>query len=171
MAHSQKLRTALRKTYISDRVPLTTCAAKHKVSVATAQNWKNKAKQSGDDWDKERDAFDVSSMGLEDAAALMLRQHIRHHNAVMEMLDLPRGDEGAIADPMDRVKALSTAADSYAKMLSSHRKHSPSISELSTALDVVRFLTDYLEKENPDLLIEFVDVLEPFGMELSKRYG
>lgn len=170
MAHPAEKRIALRKSYVFDRLPLTTSATKHKVSVATAQNWKNKAKAMGDDWDKERDAYDASAMGMEEATSRMLRNHIKQHNATMELLELPAKD-GGIVDPLERIKALATAADSYSKLLAAHRKYSPQISELATALDVMTFFSDYLENNHRDLLKDFLPALESFGRELSKRYG
>lgn len=166
MAHPESLRLALRTSYVYDQLPLTTCAQKHKVSKATAQNWKNKAKLAGDDWDKERDAVAVSAQGFEEATSTMFRQYIKQHQATMALLE-----DDVISDPMERIKALSTLSDSYAKQLATHRKYAPEISELAVALDVIKFLSDYLEQNNRDLLGEFLAILEPFGQELGTRYG
>lgn len=166
MAYSKEVRQKARSAYIYERLPLTLAAKKVDVSVQTLQNWKNKAKEAGDDWDKARDAMELSAKGLEEATAKMLRNHITQHNATMEMLE-----DGTIAEPIERVKALATAADSYSKLLAAHRKYSPQISELATALDVISFFSEYLEANHKGLLAGFIQVLEPFGEELSKRYG
>jgi len=170
MAHNKETKTAARKSFVYEGLPMTTCAKKHGISVGTVQNWKNKALAAGDDWDVERDAFLMSDMGIDDAAALMFRSYIRNHNATMLLLELPK-KEGGIQDPMDRVKALSTLADAHSKLLASHSKHQPKLSQLATALEVITALSDYIEQHNKELLGEFTKIIEPFGAELSKRYG
>lgn len=164
MAHPQETRDDLRKSYIFDGLSLNMAAVMAKVSYPTAQRWKNAAKADGDDWDKVKTAHSMAGGDLEDISRQILTDFIIQFKATMD--SIKAADDIA---PSQRVEMLTSLADAYNKTIASSRKLLPETSKLAIALQVIELLAKHIQEHKPELLMEFMSVLEPFGREIEKE--
>ena len=158
MAHPQEIREKLRRLYVSGEQTLETAALMCEIPQATARAWKRADKEKGDDWDKMRAAYTLAGGGIEDLSRAMLAGFMVQYNSTMTMLqdssteDLP---------PSDRAKLLASLADAFTKTVSAN----------ATALELIEFLMAFVQEKHPKHLPAFVEVLEPFGAEVEKKFG
>ena len=164
MAHSQSTKDDLRKKYIFDGLSLAMAAVMVEVSYPTAQRWKNQAADNHDDWDKVKIAHSMAGGDLEDISRQILTDFVIQFKATMEALKAAED----IA-PQERVKLLTSLADSYSKAIAANRHMLPETSKLATAMEVLEMLTAHLREHKPELLPEFLNVLEPFGQKLERE--
>lgn len=164
MAHSQATKDELRKKYIFDGLSLAMSAVMTKVSYPTAQRWKNVARDAGDDWDKVKIAHSMAGGDLEDVARQILTDFIIQFKSAMD--SLKQADD---IDPKTRVELLTSLADSYNKAIGANKKLLPETSKLAVALEVLEKLAGYLREHKPELLADFMDVLDPFGQLLERE--
>lgn len=166
MAHGPEKRQALRAAYVHRRLPLTEAAKDVDIPLNTARKWKDKAKKAGDDWDRARAA---SAMAGETAVTLvraLIEDFVGLHQTV---LDAVKGD--AEMPALAKVQALSMLADAFSKTMSAAGKAAPELSALAVAQEVLRMLGDFIRANYPKHGPAFVEILEPFGVEVAKRYG
>lgn len=164
MAHSQATKDDLRKKYIFDGLSLAMAAVMTEVSYPTAQRWKNVAADAGDDWDKVKLAHSMAGGDFEDMSRQILTDFIIQFKATMELI---KTTEGVL--PSHRVEMLTSLADAYNKTIASSRKILPETSKLAIALQVLELLAKHIQEHKPELLIEFMSVLEPFGRLIEKE--
>lgn len=165
MAHSQSTKDDLRKKYIFDGLSLAMAAVMCEVSYPTAQRWKNQAADANDDWDKVKTAHSMAGGGdMEDVSRQILTGFIINFKTTMDLIQ-----NGADVTPMQRVEMLTSLADAYNKTVASSRKLLPETSKLAVALQVLELLAKYIQEHKPDLLIEFMSVLDPFGDLIAKE--
>lgn len=164
MAHSQATKDELRRKYIFDGLSLAMAAVMSEVSYPTAQRWKNVAAAGGDDWDKVKVAHSMAGGDHEDVSRQILMDFIIQFKATMDAIK-SADDLGA----MERVEMLTSLADAYNKTVASSRKLLPETSKLAIALQVIEMLARYIQEHKPELLVEFMSVLEPFGREIEKE--
>lgn len=163
MAHDVNTKTELRRLYLFERLSLEVAAAQVGVSLPTARRWKQQAAEFGDDWDKLRAAHTLAGTDLEDVARQLLTDLVLQFKATMEALQV--AEIGAA----ERVQLLTSLSDSYNKAISANKKLMPETSKLAVALQVVEMLAAYLKQHKPDLLMDFMQILEPFGKALEKE--
>lgn len=166
MAHPKETRDKLRRLYISGNQPLETAAAISGVAVQTARRWRDAAQAAGDDWDKLRAAHTLAGGGIEELGRAMLAGFLRQYGSTMEILDTADDIPAA-----ERVKLLAGLADAYNKTVSANARILPETSKLATALELVEFLLAFVQEKHPKHLAAFVEVMEPFGVEVEKRFG
>lgn len=164
MAHDKSKKADVRKRYVFDGMSLATCATMASVSYATAQRWKNAARDAGDDWDKVKAAHTMAGGELEDIGRQILTDFVVQFKSTMDMI---RGDDALTATA--RVELLTSLSDSYNKAIAANKKIMPETSKLAVALQVLEMLAEYLRERHPDLLMPFMDVLQPFGEVLEKE--
>lgn len=162
MAHSQATKDDLRKRYIFEGLSLAMAAVMSEVSYPTAQRWKNAASEAGDDWDKVKTAHSMAGGDLEDISRQILTDFIIQFKATMD--SIKGADDIA---PGQRVEMLTSLADAYNKTVASSRKLLPETSKLAIALQVIELLATYLKEHKPELLPQFMEILEPFGKTLD----
>lgn len=168
MAHPKDTRERLRQLYISGQQTLETAAIVCQVPQATARSWKRKAAETGDDWDKMRAAYTLAGGSIEELSRAMLAGFLSQYNHTMTLLqdsnveDLP---------PSERAKLLASLADAFAKTVAANKRVMPETSQLATALQVLDALAAFVQEKHPKHLAAFVEVLEPFGVEVEKRFG
>ncbi|HFU1359313.1 TPA: DUF1804 family protein [Citrobacter farmeri] len=166
MAHPQETRERLRRSYIFGQMSLEIASAQTGVAFATARRWKKEAQDAGDDWDKLRAAHLMAGGGLEDIGRAILTGLMTQYQTTLEMLttnaDLP-------ADK--RVELLASLADAFNKAVAANKKILPEVSQLAIALDVIQRLSTFVAESYPQHLAAFVEILEPFGLEMEKHYG
>ncbi|AAS97176.1 DUF1804 family protein [Nitratidesulfovibrio vulgaris] len=169
MAHDEATRRAARSAYAYDQLPLERAAAKAGVPASTLARWKREAKAEGDDWDKVRAANALASGGVEDVARQMLTDYVVQHKTLIDHLrDETTGER---MSPRDKADILASLADSFNKTVAACRRVMPETNELAVALEVLGLLGDYVREHFPGHAPALLEVLEPFGYELSKHYG
>ena len=73
--------------------------------------------------------------------------------------------------PAEKVEALSSLADSFAKTIAASKRILPGIDELSTSTNLIRMLADFTIKHFPQHASALLEVLEPFGDLVEKEHG
>ena len=164
MAHSQATKDDLRKKYIFDGLSLTMAAVVVEVSYPTAQRWKNQAEEAGDSWDQVKVAHSMAGGDLEDMSRQILTDFIIQFKGTMEAI---KQDDKM--PPIVRVELLTSLADSFNKAVAANSRMLPKTSELAVAFKVLGLLSKYIQEHKPDLLPEFVAVLEPFGEAIARE--
>ena len=66
---------------------------------------------------------------------------------------------------------LASLADAFNKTVAASRKVLPETSELATAMEVLNFMAIFIQEKYPQHLSAFLEILEPFGQEINKKYG
>ncbi|WP_274571566.1 DUF1804 family protein [Neisseria leonii] len=168
MAHPKETREKLRRLYIGGEQTLETAAMVCQVPQATARAWKRKAADAGDDWEKLRAAYTLAGGGIEELSRAMLAGFLAQYNHTMTLLQ-----DGSSEDlpPSERAKLLAGLADAFAKTVAANKRVMPETSELATALKLIEFLMSFVQEKHPKHLAAFVEVLEPFGVEVEKKFG
>lgn len=164
MAHSQETKDDLRKKYVFEGLSLAMAAVMCEVSYGTAQRWKNQAQDAGDDWDKVRIAHSMAGGDLEDLSRQILTDFVIQFKSTMDQIR-----ESKDIAPTVRVELLTSLADSYNKAISANRKMLPETSKLAVAMEVLQRLAEHLKEHKPELLADFMDVLEPFGERIARE--
>ena len=164
MAHDPDTKTKLRQLYVFDQLSLEKAAQQAGVSYPTARRWKYQAKDFGDDWDKVRAAHTMAGTDIEDLARQIMTGLVLEFKTTMSLLASSQD-----IDPRERVELLTSLSDSYNKAVSANKKLMPETTRLAVALQVVEMLANYIEKEKPELLMAFMEVLQPFGQLLEKE--
>lgn len=73
--------------------------------------------------------------------------------------------------PSERAKLLASLADAFTKTVAANARIMPETSQLATALQVLDALAAFVQEKHPKHLAAFVEVLEPFGAEVEKKFG
>lgn len=165
MAHPPETRQAVRRAYIYDRLDLEAAAAKHEVGYATARRWKTQAAAAGDDWDKARAATSLSAGSTSTVAQLVLSDFLANYQATMEDL------RSAEVPAMDKAEALSRMADAFTKTMSAVAKASPEMARFAVANELLQDLAVFVRDQHPEHLQAVIEILEPFGVFIAKKYG
>ena len=166
MAKPVNLRAKLKKHFAFDRLSLEQAAKLCDVSYGTAQRWKNKAKEEGDDWDKLRGANDLASGDAEEVTRTALTELLLQFKST---LDIIKADE--TISPVHRVQLLSSLMDNIQKGTSAMRRLLPETNELAVAMKVLRGMAEFVQQRFPQHGSAFVEILEPFGDELERILG
>lgn len=151
--------------YASGEQSLETAAVLCGVSFGTAKRWMGDAKKQGDDWDKLRAAFILSSGSIEDMARAMLSSFLMQYQNTMTML---HDSEELSADK--RVQLLSSLADAFTKTVAANRRVLPETNKLAIALETVSVLADFIAQTQPEKIVDFVAILEAFKPCLTETF-
>ena len=165
MAHRQAKRIAVRRGYVQQRLPLSEAARQAGVAAGTARTWKRKARLEGDDWDRARAAARMAEGGLGTITERVLNDFSILFTSTMASL---RDHDG---DPIETARALATLSDAYAKTVKAAGGVDPRLARLSIALETLERLGGYVREHRPDLALSLIEVLEPFGSELSAQWS
>ncbi|MBN2752602.1 MAG: DUF1804 family protein [Rhodospirillaceae bacterium] len=165
MAHAPETRAAIRATYIFDRLSLEAAAARHDVPLSTARKWRTQAEAQGDDWDKARAAAGLSVGGVSTIAQLVLADFMTMYQATVE------GVRDTELPAMARAEALSRLADAFQKTIAAVAKAAPDMGRYAIATELMQDLAMFVSREFPDYRSALADVLEPFALEVAKKYG
>ena len=168
MAHPQETRDKLRGLYAGGAQTLETAALMCGVAFGTARRWKDTAKASGDDWDKLRAAYTLAGGSTEDLSRAILAAFLVQYNSTMTMLQDSNTEDLL---PSERAKLLASLADAFTKTVAANARVMPEVSQLATALTVLEMLGQFVAEKHPKHLAAFVEVLEPFGVEVERKFG
>lgn len=166
MAISQDVRDRVRRLYVFDQMSLEMAALTCEVSFSTARRWKTTDKQKGDDWDKVRAANMMAGGGMEEVSRSILSGFLLQYQTTIEEIN-SNGDIKAT----DKVQLLTSLADAFNKTVGASRKVLPETSQLATALEVLKLLGEFVQTKHPKHMAAFMDILEPFGAEIEKRFN
>lgn len=165
MAHTPETVKAVRGSFIHERLPLPVAATKHGVSYSSAQAWKKKALEEGDDWDKARSAALMAAGGLGDVTNQIIEAFtLLFQNTITDIQD---GDYTAL----QKTEAISRLSDSYSKMMKSAGNSNPKISKLAIAMEVLSEQANFIKLNYPDDIERFSRILEPFGERICEVFG
>ena len=161
MAHSASIRFSVREAYISG-LSLPAVAKRFGISETTVRHWKLR---EGESWDRAQAAKSMVMGVRGEAVQQILGDFLQVHSEAIRVVrdsDLP-------ADK--RVELLASLTDSLTKTMSALGRAAPQISEFGVALEVLQELGDFIKRHHPRLVLSFMEVLEPFGAQLAKKYG
>ena len=170
MAHDPALRREARRRYVIERESLPTIERGIGVKASTVSRWKRDAKASGDDWELARKAHLVAGEGLGPIMAATAERFVTIASAQMDRIDeLVRSEDPPAPETV--VGMLTSLADSMSKAVGAAGRLAPHITQLGVAQDVLRRLAAFVEHEYPEHAPAFIEILEPFGVELASAYG
>lgn len=167
MAYGAKQKNDVRRYYALRVLPMTEAAKLANVPVGTARRWKDQAKERGDDWDEARAAAAISAGGRDDLMKSIINDFVVMQQCIMESLRDPANK----MTPKEKIDSLASLADAFSKTMKSAGQASPELSKLSVANDIIQLLGDFVAKEFPQHVPAFIEILEPFGEEISRSYG
>lgn len=165
MAHDDKTKTHVRRYYVFDCLPLEQSARKAGVSFGTARRWKKQAENAGDDWDKARDAHTIAGGKVEEVAKGMLTTFVLYFGNIMD--ELKAAEDLPITEKAQLIQGL---GDSFTKMVAASKRIVPEVSQTATALKTVKLFGEYVQTNKPQLLSEFLDLLDGFALVLEKEF-
>lgn len=165
MAHPQEIRDKLRQLYVGGGQSLETAAQMCGITQATARRWRGQAKDKGDDWDRLRAAYTLAGGKIEDLGRAMMAGFLQQYHHTMELLQADAGTA-----PADKVKLLASLADAFNKTVAANAKILPETGRLAVALQVIEMMLCFTQEQYPEHLAALVAVLEPFGVEVEKRF-
>lgn len=165
MALPKEIRSAVRGSYVHERLNLKACATKYSINYQTVRRWKNSDLKNGDDWDKARAASRLSSGGLGDITSELLEDF-----AFLFQETIKQIKDGEI-DPLKKAEAISRLSDAYTKTMKAASTGNSKIAELAIALKVIEELAKFIREKYPDDIMRFASILEPFGKRISEVFG
>ncbi|GAB0057427.1 hypothetical protein SIID45300_01755 [Candidatus Magnetaquicoccaceae bacterium FCR-1] len=164
MAHSPTTRTLVREAYAAGAALVIACE-RHKVPEATARAWKQRDAGTDLDWDKLRAAHALANGGHVEVVQRILTDFLEAHAEAIRQVK-----EAEIA-PADRVELLSRLTDALSKTMAALSRAAPKLSELGVAMEILTLLAEFVRTRHPKSAPAILDILEPFGAELVKKYG
>lgn len=142
----------------------TAAAEKLGVPVATLRAWRKRDLEAGKPWEPvagvgnspvKRDRATLVSTLLEDYLALHLEA----------MAALKQKDD----DPLKRVEAISRLSQALDRTLRALNKASPELSRLTIAHEFLDRQGQFIKEHFPQHLPAFLEILDPFGMDLARH--
>ena len=165
MAHSAATRGAVRRAYVSDRVPLTESARRAKIPLSTVRAWKRSDRAAGDCWDRAREAARLATGGLGSVTEQVLTDFSLLFTTTMADLKTDT------TPPVERARAMAMLSDAYSKTMRAAGAADPRLGRLAIALEVLERLARHLQSRRPELLGVVLEELEAFGQTLSAEWG
>ena len=162
MSHAPIKRERVRAAYVYKRLSLEVAAAVNGVSFASAQNWKARAKRSGDDWDLQRASNGLTFNCQDETNVSLLNDFITLFQSTQEVL---RDDE--TLQPLEKVQAIASLADSFSKTMKQFQRLLPEAHFAVVAESVVNLLAQFIHEHYPQHLEAFCEILEPFAGKLA----
>jgi len=166
MAHPPETKTAVRTAYVRERLPLDEAATRSGVPVDTARKWKRAAESGGDDWDKARAAHSLTQAGTGAIVQLVLADYLALHQATVEGLR-----EDASIPALSRAEAMSRLADAFTKTMAAAAKAAPELGRFAVASELLADLAGFVRNRFPAHAGALAEILEPFALEMARKYG
>ena len=151
----------VRASVVFEGLSVGAAAARQGISEHTARQWKYKARDAGDDWDKARAAQYLAGGSLDD----VLRQQIAATlQATAVTLELVQADGELPA--ADKAKILASLIDGNSKCVAMHEKLMHRKMNKAEIISALKGFADYCIAAKPALASDLVELLEGFGGEL-----
>ncbi|MDS4020660.1 MAG: DUF1804 family protein [Candidatus Competibacter sp.] len=164
--HPKETRLLARALYVNQRLTIDQIVERLQVARSTLVNWRRKMLQEGDDWDAARVATLVGEKGYANAIGQAVEDYLMAHVSTLKAL---REDPTLTAEK--RARILSQLAFAMDKVRKASLVLNPELNKLSVALDLLFRLTEFVQDRYPQHAPALLEVLEPFGHEVSKLYG
>ena len=155
----------MRRAYVRERLPLSEAARRAGVPISTTRGWKRRALRAGDDWDRAREAAHMAEGGLGSITELVLSDFSMLFTSTLAELRLLKGH------PIETAQAIATLSNAYAKTVKAAGGADPRLARLSIALETLERLGRYVQKHRPEMAAGLIEILEPFGAQLSKEWN
>lgn len=165
MAHPSTVRSKLRAQYVGG-MSLSAAAIACGVPYATARRWKTADASEGQDWDIQRNARRMTKSGVEEMANQVLGEIAEQFLVTLEAV---KKDEKMGAEK--RAQILVQLMDGYNKAIAAAARAMPNANRLAVAMDVVRFLTEFIAEHRPTLRTAFVEIAEAASDDFVRRFG
>ena len=166
MAYSKETRGKARSLYVHSRYSIPTIAVSLDVASGTVSRWKADARGHGDDWDIARSAATMQGEGFDKLVSDAVEGFTVMFQATMEQIQ-----QAEDMQPSDKAKMMASLADSFNKMINSAGRAAPNLSKLGVATEVLQKLAEFVRGEFPVHQEAFLEILEPFGLEIAKAYA
>ncbi len=165
MAHPPEKKAQVRTGFVTDKLDLEQAAIRAGVPYDTARKWKSLAAAAGDDWDRARAAHSLTSSGAGTLAQLVLHDFLIMYQ---ETVEATKADVALSAK--DKAETLSRLADAFQKTMSAVAKAAPDLGRFAVATEILADLADFVAQKYPQYRAGLVEVLEPFGAFIAKKY-
>lgn len=166
MAHPPETRQRLRQLYVYDRLSLEAAAERIEVPLGTARRWKAAAEAEGDDWERARSAASLSTAGAGAVAQIVLQDFLTLHQSVTgEVMNLPP------ANALAKAEAMSRLADAFTKTMGAVARAAPDLHRYAVASELLQDLAVFVGDRYPQHAPALAEVLEPFALDVAKRYA
>lgn len=166
MAYSKETRAKARSLYVHSRYSIPTIAVSLDVASGTISRWKSDARGHGDDWDIARSAATMQGEGFDKLVSDAVEGFTVMFQATMEQIQ-----QAEDMQPADKAKMMASLADSFNKMINSAGRAAPNLSKLGIATEVLQKLAEFVRADFPVHQEAFLEILEPFGLEIAKAYA
>lgn len=166
MAYPKETRSKARNLFVHSRLSIPAIAIQIDVGQGTIARWKAVAKLAGDDWDIARSAATMQGEGFDSLVSTAVEGFTVMFQVTMEQIQ-----EEPSMPPAEKVKMMAALADSFNKMINSAGRAAPNLSKLGIGAEVLQKLAEFVRAEFPAHQNAFLEILEPFGLELAKAYS
>lgn len=160
------VRQEARALYVHGNLTLPAICEKLSRTARTLYRYKDEARKAGDDWEDARLAALVAGMGYQATVSQVLEGLLKQAQTVMRGL---QEDPELTAE--QRMSLLAKLAYAMNMARKSAEALNPKISKLSVGLEVLSLLTRHIREHHPDQAAVFLEILQPFGADLRRRYG
>ena len=164
--HPKETRLLARALYVNQRLSMEQICERLQVARSTLGHWRRVMLQEGDDWDAARVATLVGEKGYANAIGQAVEDYLMAHVSTLKAL---HEDPSLTAEK--RARILSQLAFAMDKVRKASLVLNPELNKLSVALDLLFRLTEFVQERYPQHAPALLEVLEPFGHEVSKLYG
>lgn len=165
MAYTADQKRKAREAYVFKRQSPPTISLAIGVPATTIRRWKSNALKKGDDWNVMRSSNMIAGQGLEAVVMAVVENFVIHTQASLDDINNNTGDVDI------KVKQLASLADSMTKAVAAAKKVTPKISELGVAQDVLKRQSVFIAENYPQHADAFLEILEPFGLEIVGAYS
>ena len=165
MAYDSSTRSKVRAKYVQG-LSLAAAAQACKVPYNTARNWKRTDAEAGSDWDIMRNARRMTKSGVEEMANEVLGELAEQFLATLAAV---KAEPKMPADK--RAQILVQLMDGYNKAISAASRAMPNANRLAVAMDVVKFLGQFIAERFPTMRSKFVEIVESAGDDFAREFG
>ena len=158
---SEATKREARRLLVEEGLTLSATASKVGIAIVTLRAWRCKAKQAGDDWDKERATFLLTKEGMQRASHHLLQGFYEDIEATRELIKADKE-----ISPSERVDKLVKLTDSFGKASAAFARANPSLDRLAVATEVIKRLTAFIKERHSEEAMGLSLILEAFAKEL-----
>jgi len=112
-------------------------------------------------------SVELAGGGIEDLSRSLLAGFLVQYQSTMTMLQDTSVEE---LMPSERAKLLASLSDAFTKTVAANAKVMPETSKLATAIEVLELFGEVIKEKYPQHLQAYVELVEPLGAEIEKKY-
>ena len=164
--YQSKIRDEVRALYVHSHLNIPQISDRLNLPIRTIHRYRAKARTEGDDWENARLSALIAGQGYQATVSQVLEGLLQQSRSVIEAI---KANESL--DSEKKMSMLAQLAYSMNMARKAAEGLNPKISKLTVALEVLNLLTRYIRDEHPEHAAAFLDILQPFGTELRRRYA